>query len=77
MCSLAARHSNRMAVRQLNTQLDINPDDATATVMTTATAAICACGHPLDDHDQIGLRYCSATVAGLLSRGCICASQGN
>jgi hypothetical protein len=35
-------------------------------------ASICACGHALDQHDTIAIRYCDATLAGVLARGCIC-----
>jgi hypothetical protein len=31
------------------------------------------CPHRVADHDVIGLRFCHATVAGSLSRGCVCA----
>lgn len=34
--------------------------------------ACAACRHPLHSHDQIGLRFCAATVDGALSRGCVC-----
>jgi hypothetical protein len=30
------------------------------------------CPHPLDQHDAIARRFCTATSAGALSRGCIC-----
>lgn len=30
------------------------------------------CDHQLADHDPIGLRYCQATQAHALPRGCIC-----
>ncbi|MGH3763683.1 MAG: RGCVC family protein [Pseudonocardiaceae bacterium] len=30
------------------------------------------CPHTWDAHDPLGIRYCAATVAGGLSRGCIC-----
>jgi hypothetical protein len=30
------------------------------------------CSHPLDQHDAIAQRFCTATSAGALSRGCIC-----
>jgi hypothetical protein len=33
---------------------------------------LCGCGHPLDDHDAIARRYCNATLAGVLPRGCVC-----
>jgi hypothetical protein len=36
-------------------------------------AGICAvCPHPSHEHDPIGVRYCTATTAAALSRGCIC-----
>lgn len=52
----------------------------TANLPTTAESAttiddalICeACQHPVDAHDALGLRFCAATVAAELSRGCIC-----
>jgi len=34
------------------------------------------CEHPLADHDSIGNRFCQATQARALSRGCICATSG-
>ncbi len=34
--------------------------------------AMCACGHLLVRHDAIAARYCDATLAGVLPRGCIC-----
>lgn len=33
------------------------------------------CAHPFTDHDPIARRYCSATLANALSRGCICATH--
>ncbi|MGQ0631901.1 MAG: RGCVC family protein [Sporichthyaceae bacterium] len=36
------------------------------------TAATCACGHSRPEHDAIASRYCDATAAGALPRGCIC-----
>jgi hypothetical protein len=33
-----------------------------------------ACPHPVDDHDAIGLRFCRATLASALDRGCVCPS---
>jgi hypothetical protein len=35
-------------------------------------ASICACGHAVEWHDTIARRYCDATQAGILARGCIC-----
>lgn len=52
----------------------------TANLPTTAESAatiddalFCeACQHPVDAHDALGLRFCAATVAAELPRGCIC-----
>ncbi|HWE91633.1 MAG TPA: RGCVC family protein [Pseudonocardiaceae bacterium] len=30
------------------------------------------CSHPMKVHDRIGLRFCAATAAGTLDRGCVC-----
>jgi hypothetical protein len=39
----------------------------------SADVAICeACPHPVDDHDGIALRFCRATLASALDRGCVC-----
>jgi hypothetical protein len=39
-----------------------------------ATADVrCPCGHSLDRHDRVATRYCAATIAGELARGCLCA----
>lgn len=39
------------------------------------TCAVCP--HPQDSHDRIGLRYCAATAAGALRRGCVCVGDTN
>ena len=31
-----------------------------------------SCPHPLAAHDPIGLRFCRATRAGDIDRGCVC-----
>jgi len=39
----------------------------------TDAAGVCvACPHPLPKHDPLGVRYCTATTASALPRGCIC-----
>jgi hypothetical protein len=38
----------------------------------TALTTLCACGHPMEEHDPIAARYCRATTSGDLQRGCIC-----
>jgi hypothetical protein len=43
------------------------------TAEITPTSALCAsCPHPLADHDALSLRFCTASAASGLSRGCIC-----
>jgi hypothetical protein len=32
----------------------------------------CECGHPVARHDAVALRYCAVTIAGSLTRGCVC-----
>jgi hypothetical protein len=46
---------------------------STASVAEVRTGPACAaCPHDRDAHDPIGTRFCSATIAGALSRGCVC-----
>ena len=33
------------------------------------------CPHALSAHDAISLRFCSATLAAALTRGCVCPSS--
>lgn len=40
--------------------------------VVSAARELCACGHPADDHDPVGRRYCTATEARGWERGCIC-----
>jgi hypothetical protein len=43
---------------------------------TTSAADLCdACAHDADGHDPIARRFCAATVAGALSRTCICGKR--
>jgi hypothetical protein len=38
-----------------------------------ASAATCpACVHPIDAHDVIATRFCAATLARSMDRGCAC-----
>jgi hypothetical protein len=39
---------------------------------TRADRACAACPHDRDAHDAIGTRFCSATNARGLNRGCVC-----
>ncbi len=50
---------------------------ATADVTTIdqtqdADDACLACAHPWSGHDVISARFCTATVAAALARGCVC-----
>lgn len=36
---------------------------------------MCECGHPHIRHDMIASRYCAATLAGSLPRGCVCPAE--
>ena len=40
--------------------------------VSTSTVVCDVCPHPAEDHDAIGRRFCQATQAGALTRGCIC-----
>jgi hypothetical protein len=42
--------------------------------VTPAKTAVshCSCGHDDDAHDMIAARFCAATRAETLTRGCIC-----
>ncbi|NNH74935.1 hypothetical protein HLB23_34665 [Nocardia uniformis] len=44
----------------------------TAAPIETSCAA---CPHDWEAHDRIGVRYCSATVAGGLDRECACPAD--
>ena len=37
-----------------------------------AAESCVACPHPWHEHDPLSVRYCTATTAVALSRGCIC-----
>jgi hypothetical protein len=49
-------------------------DPAVELEQEQGAANVCCdmCPHPLDQHDAIAQRFCTATAAGALSRGCIC-----
>jgi hypothetical protein len=47
-------------------------DTGIADELVVSEPACLACGHDVADHDAIGRRYCRATEARALARGCIC-----
>jgi hypothetical protein len=48
--------------------------DSVVETVTVVDNKCPACAHPWDEHDVISARYCTATSAGALTRGCICTS---
>lgn len=46
--------------------------DTTAAGDSTPAQMCDVCSHPMSDHDVISARFCAATVAGALTRGCVC-----
>jgi hypothetical protein len=48
----------------------IEVTDTNSDVITSEKCS--ACKHPWEKHDALGVRYCTATMASSLSRGCIC-----
>jgi hypothetical protein len=64
-----------MTVPATTPLLDPAPAEESLTAQEpTAQDACAACPHPLSAHDPIGLRFCRATAAGTVSRGCVCRS---
>ncbi|WP_157529701.1 RGCVC family protein [Nocardia sp. NRRL S-836] len=47
-------------------------ESLTVDVQVLPDASCAVCPHPLQDHDPLGVRYCNATTASALPRGCIC-----
>lgn len=59
-----------------------NTDAMTATIAhpfapEKTSAPQCGCGHLDNAHDLIAARFCAATRAGALIRGCICHPGSN
>jgi hypothetical protein len=46
------------------------PREATPRSVDDPRCAVCP--HPVDDHDAIALRFCRATLAAPIDRGCVC-----
>ena len=52
------------------------PPAATASPTAVPAAPACAaCPHDRDAHDAIGTRFCSATTAHGIHRGCVCVGD--
>ncbi|MHA6624261.1 RGCVC family protein [Pseudonocardia sichuanensis] len=54
---------------------DTHPIDAPSATEPGTGATCAACPHDRDAHDRIGTRFCSATITGALSRGCVCVGE--
>ncbi|WP_143517162.1 RGCVC family protein [Pseudonocardia sp. MH-G8] len=54
---------------------DTQPADTPSSTETGTGRTCAACPHDHDAHDRIGTRYCSATITGALSRGCVCVGE--
>jgi hypothetical protein len=48
---------------------ELNPD-----IVAGDDVACAVCPHPWQLHDRISARFCTATVAGQFSRGCVCTA---
>jgi len=48
------------------------PHDETVDLELDVVDGCAACAHPRSTHDTLGARFCAATVAAALDRGCIC-----
>ncbi|WP_194518677.1 RGCVC family protein [Lentzea pudingi] len=46
------------------------PESRTAAPDDNASCTVCP--HLWNEHDSLGARYCTATTASALTRGCIC-----
>jgi hypothetical protein len=51
----------------------VHPDVSGHAVGEVATGCA-ACPHSWDLHDRIAARFCTATVAGTFTRGCVCTN---
>ena len=51
------------------------PSTTDAVTESRTGPACAACPHSRDAHDRIGTRFCAATTAGALSRGCVCVGD--
>src|SRR4051812_15252709 len=60
-------------VSALTAPLPLHPIVTSAEVSAVGCCEVCA--HSMADHDPIAGRYCSATLANALTRGCICPTR--
>jgi len=53
---------------------NVTPDVSRHAADGEATTECAACPHPWPSHDRISARFCTATVDGRFSRGCVCTN---
>ncbi|XVV07602.1 RGCVC family protein [Actinosynnema sp. CA-248983] len=53
------------------------PDTASQATAEPAARSCPACAHPADAHDPLARRFCAATRAGGLHRGCLCSGESS
>jgi len=46
--------------------------DASGNAVDEVATGCAACPHAWDFHDRIAARFCTATIAGKFTRGCVC-----
>jgi hypothetical protein len=53
---------------------DASPDPES--IIDAVNDAVCVtCPHPWSNHDQIAVRYCTASASSGHSRGCVCTGK--
>ncbi|MEV7098606.1 RGCVC family protein [Amycolatopsis sp. NPDC051045] len=56
-------------------RIDVESGVAVAEIGDPAVAVCAVCPHPVESHDMIARRFCTATQAGTSDRGCVCAGE--
>jgi hypothetical protein len=51
---------------------ELKPDFAGQGANGEVASGCAVCPHPWPTHDRIAARFCTATVAGKFTRGCVC-----
>jgi hypothetical protein len=53
---------------------DVTPDLSGHAINGEVATGCAVCPHPWTFHDRIAARFCTATVAGKFTRGCVCTA---
>ncbi|MEV7037532.1 RGCVC family protein [Amycolatopsis sp. NPDC051061] len=56
-------------------KIDVEPGVAVAEIDGRAAAVCLVCPHSVESHDMIARRFCTATLASVINRGCVCAGK--